>query len=304
MPDRPYTILSCSISLDGYLDGATQERWCCRTRPTSSGWTRSAPTATRSSSGPRRCATTTRGCWSATPRAASSGGRAGLGESPTKVTVTERAQLDACSNFFATGDSEKLVYCASRSLPEARRRLAAVATVVDGGQPVDVAQLAEDLHDRGVRRLMVEGGGQVHTQFLTTGLADELHLVVAPFFVGTSRARRFVGDGAFPWNPGHRAQLAETRQIGDVVLLRYALSSRSTRPLERSTVPPRVTAATVRREVRLRASDGSLTQARCSPSTGSATAGARRARARRPCGDRTGTASRRVSRWCGCTASA
>ena len=68
--------------------------------------------------------------------------------------------------------------------------------------------------------------GIVLTQFLTSDLADELHLVVAPFFVGTSRARRFVGDGAFPWNPGHRAHLAETRQIGDVVLLRYALSSR------------------------------------------------------------------------------
>jgi riboflavin biosynthesis pyrimidine reductase len=37
---------------------------------------------------------------------------------------------------------------------------------------------------------MVEGGGITHTQFLTEGLADELHLVVAPFFVGDSRARR------------------------------------------------------------------------------------------------------------------
>jgi len=44
--------------------------------------------------------------------------------------------------------------------------------------------------------------------------------------VGSSQARRFVEDGAFPWNPGHRARLAETRQIGDVVLLRYALSHR------------------------------------------------------------------------------
>jgi 5-amino-6-(5-phosphoribosylamino)uracil reductase len=49
---------------------------------------------------------------------------------------------------------------------------------------------------------------------------------VAPFFVGDSRARRFVGDGDFPWNHQHRALLAEVRQIGDVVLLRYALSSR------------------------------------------------------------------------------
>jgi 5-amino-6-(5-phosphoribosylamino)uracil reductase len=73
---------------------------------------------------------------------------------------------------------------------------------------------------------MVEGGGTVHTQYLTGDLADELQLVVAPFFVGDRRARRFVDDGDFPWHPGRRARLAETRRIGDVVLLRYALSPR------------------------------------------------------------------------------
>ena len=73
---------------------------------------------------------------------------------------------------------------------------------------------------------MVEGGGTVLTQFLTEDLADELNLVVAPVFVGDSRARRFVDDGRFPWNPDRRADLIEVRRIGDVVLLRYALSSR------------------------------------------------------------------------------
>ena len=37
---------------------------------------------------------------------------------------------------------------------------------------------------------------------------------------------RFVNDGSFPWRPGQRATLAEVRRIDDVVLLRYALSSR------------------------------------------------------------------------------
>ena len=50
--------------------------------------------------------------------------------------------------------------------------------------------------------------------------------MVAPFFVGDSRAPRFVSDGFFPWNPDRRATLAEVCQIGDVVLLRYALSPR------------------------------------------------------------------------------
>lgn len=150
----------------------------------------------------------------------------GLRPSPTKVTVTGRAQLDACANFFASDDTEKLVYCASTAVTEARDRLGPVATVIDGGQPVDMQRMSEDLFARGVQRLMVEGGGAMHTQFLTADLADELHLVVAPFFVGDSRAPRFVRDGCFPWNPDRRATLAEVRRIDDVVLLRYALSAR------------------------------------------------------------------------------
>jgi 5-amino-6-(5-phosphoribosylamino)uracil reductase len=150
----------------------------------------------------------------------------GLAPSPMKVTVTERADLDADSNFFTTGDAEKLVYTSRARVSDARARLGPVATVVDGGTRVRMRRLTEDLGDRGVERLMVEGGGVVHTQFLADDLVDELQLVVAPFFIGDSRAARFVSDGRFPWNAARRATLAGVRQIGDVVLLRYALSRR------------------------------------------------------------------------------
>jgi 5-amino-6-(5-phosphoribosylamino)uracil reductase len=101
-----------------------------------------------------------------------------------------------------------------------------VATVVDGGRPVRMRRVSADLHRRGIRRLMVEGGGTVHTQFLGGALADELHQVCTPRFAGDPQARRFVDDGCFPWHPERRGSLAEVRQIGDVVLLRYALSER------------------------------------------------------------------------------
>ena len=150
----------------------------------------------------------------------------GLPPTPMKVTVTECVELSPGARFFVTGDTRKLVYCSSESVARARDRLTAVATVVDGGQPVQMRQVSEDLYARGVRRLLVEGGGTVHTQLLTAGLADELQLVVAPFFVGDSRAPRFVDDGRFPWSADRHARLAEVRQIGEVVLLRYALSAR------------------------------------------------------------------------------
>jgi 5-amino-6-(5-phosphoribosylamino)uracil reductase len=225
MRDRPYTLLSCSVSMDGYIGSAASRlllsndadfdrvdavRASCDAILVGATTVRTDNPRLLVRSQARRDERAARG----------------LAPSPMKVTVTRRAELDARADFFTTGDAEKLVYCARSRVGDARARLGPVATVVDGGHTVEMRRLSNDLAARGVERLMVEGGGNVHTQFLTDDLVDELQLVVAPVFVGDSQAPRFVRDGRFPWNPARRATLADVRQIGDVVLLRYALSSR------------------------------------------------------------------------------
>jgi 5-amino-6-(5-phosphoribosylamino)uracil reductase len=226
MAERPYTLLSCSMSMDGYLDGATSARLSLsnaadfdRVDEVRAGCDAIlVGAATVRNDNPRLLIRS--------PRRRADRVARGLPPSPVKVTVTGSGKLDACAQFFCTGEADKMVYCNSETLAAARDRLGSVAIVLDGGQPTDMPRISADLGSRGVRRLMVEGGGNVLTQFLTADLADELQLVVAPFFVGDSRASRFVSDGRFPWNSQRRATLAEVRQIGDVVLLRYALSSR------------------------------------------------------------------------------
>ena len=226
MLERPYVLLSCGMSLDGYLDDVTDDRLLLsndadfdrvdEVRASCDAILLGATTIRQDD--PRLLVR------SAERRAL----REARGERPTpvKVTVTSSCDLDPDARFFALGDVDKLVYCAEPSVRSAMGRLDRVATVIAGGDPLDLHRVTADLHRRGIRRLMVEGGGSMHTQFLTEGLADELQLVVAPFFVGDSRAPRFVHDGDFPWGPRRRARLAEVRQIGDVVLLRYALSER------------------------------------------------------------------------------
>jgi len=225
--ERPYTLLSCSMSLDGYLGGATDQRLLLsneadfdrvdEVRASCDAILVGATTVRRDD--PRLLVRE--------PTRLRSRTEAGLPASPAKVTVTARGDLDPQCNFFTAGETERLVYCSTEAVASVRGRLGRLATVVDAGHPPRrMHRIGEDLHARGIRRLMVEGGGTVHTQFLTAGLVDELQLVVAPFFVGDSRARRFVDDGRFPWCADHRARLVETRAIGDVVLLRYALSDR------------------------------------------------------------------------------
>ena len=226
MADRPYTLLSCGMSLDGYLDSAGVTRLALSNdtdfdrvdavRAASDAILVGA--ATVRADNPRLLV---RSAARRAERAAR-----GLPESPIKVTVSRRGDLDPDAAFLTTGTGEKIVYCPTAAAPGLRARLRSRATVVDAGWQVDMRDVSEDLSGRGVDRLMVEGGGTVHTQFLTAGLADELQLVVAPLFVGDSRSRRFVGDGRFPWNPDRRPRLVEVRQIGDGALLRYALSAR------------------------------------------------------------------------------
>jgi 5-amino-6-(5-phosphoribosylamino)uracil reductase len=224
MTERPYVLLSCAASIDGYIDDTTSERLLLsndedfdrvdEVRAGCDAILVGANTIRRDNprllvrTEERRKARVTRG----------------LPESPIKVTFTARGDLDPGAKFFAAGGVEKIVYCSSSSVDNCRERLGDVATVVDAGDPVDLNTMLADLAGRGVQRLMVEGGGTVHTQFLTAGLADELQLVIAPFFVGDSAAPRFVGTGQFPHHPGNRMTLEETRPIGDVILARYLLT--------------------------------------------------------------------------------
>jgi 5-amino-6-(5-phosphoribosylamino)uracil reductase len=228
MAERPYTLLSCSMSIDGYIDGATERRLLLSNDQDFDRVDEVRAGVDAILVG----ATTVR---NDNPRlqvrdAARRRARVdhGLPEQPIKVTITQRGRLDLSHRFFADDGSPKLVYACSPVADELTGRLGQVSEIVDASDPVRMSRLTSDLHARGVRRLMVEGGGAVHTQFLAEDLVDELQLVVAPFFVGEPGARRFVGEGHFPWHPGRRASLVETRQLGDVVLLRYALSERFT----------------------------------------------------------------------------
>ncbi|GAB3392614.1 dihydrofolate reductase family protein [Micromonospora halotolerans] len=226
MTSRPYVLLSCAMSIDGYIDDATAERLLLSNdadldridavRAGCDAIMVGAATVRRDD--PRLLVRSER-------RRAERVAR-GLPPCPVKVTVTASGDLDPTARFFTMGDGPKLVYCPGGVAEKTRERVGAVATVVDTGDPVTPGAVLADLAGRGVGRLMVEGGGTLHCQFLTAGVADELHLVVAPFFVGDRRAPRFVGDGHFPWHPGRRARVVEVRQIGDVVLTRYALSDR------------------------------------------------------------------------------
>src|SRR5690349_9265774 len=112
MSERPYTLLSCSVSIDGYIGSAASRLLLSNdadfdrvdaVRASCDAILVGA--ATVRTDNPRLLVRSERRREERTAR--------GLAPSPMKVTVTERVGLDPHADFFTTGDAEKLVYCAS-----------------------------------------------------------------------------------------------------------------------------------------------------------------------------------------------
>lgn len=214
MSDRPYILLNCAMSIDGYLDDASDSRLVLSTaddfdrvdelRADVDAILVGANTVRRDN--PRLQVRS--------PARRAAREAAGRPPTPLRVTLTGSGDLPPDAAFFAGGDT--LVY--------APGAVEVPGTVVAVGEPVELGPVLADLAARGVRSMLVEGGGVVLTAFLTAGLADELQLAIAPFFVGDSRAPRFIHDGQFRWTSANRATLAEVRAIGNLALHRYLLT--------------------------------------------------------------------------------
>jgi riboflavin biosynthesis pyrimidine reductase/pyrimidine deaminase RibD-like protein len=248
MTERPYVLLSCAMSVDGCLDAPGRERLVLSgaadldrvdgERASSDAIMVGAGTIRRDD--PRLLIRS--------PERRAARVASGRPEHPAGVTLTASGDLDPRARFFsgtAPGPGPRparLVYCPGPVADRVRRRVGGLAEVVDvgdvagvgsvespGSRPV-LASVLADLSRRGIRRLMVEGGAGLSRQFLAGGLADELQLVIAPFFVGDAGAPRFAGPGRYPYGPSHPMALAEVREVGAVVLLRYRLPGRADGP--------------------------------------------------------------------------
>lgn len=144
---------------------------------------------------------------------------------PVKVTVSASGNLSSQARFFTEGDGEKIVITGEQANLQQLEKLRSVATVIILQAPITPEAIKSTLAARGIRRLFLEGGTSMLTQFLEANAVDFLRIAVAPFFVGDSSAPRFVHDGLFPHDKSLRMHLVRTESVGDMAVAVYALKA-------------------------------------------------------------------------------
>ena len=144
------------------------------------------------------------------------------GPQPVRVVIDPNGRLPANAKVFASDGIRRLLVTAAgtRCAPPSGVEILALPTADRHiAPPTILAALA----DCGLRRVLIEGGADTVSRFLSSGCLDRLHVMVAPIILGAGRA-------SFILPPIERADQAlrmpiRAHQLDDEVLFDCDLSA-------------------------------------------------------------------------------
>ena len=146
----------------------------------------------------------------------------GGSELPVIAVVSGALDLDPTSTLFTKAEvTARTMVITCRAAPA--DRLAALSEVADvlvaGEERVDLAAAVRGLAERGLTRVLCEGGPALFGGLLRAGLVDELCLTVSPMLTGPGAGRIVAGPP--PDTTTRPLRLLHLLEEDGVLLLRY-----------------------------------------------------------------------------------
>ena len=146
--------------------------------------------------------------------------REGRPPAPPLALVSRSLNLDPENPVFtgAPADARTIVITCAAAPADARTALERVADVIVAGDTlVNLEEALGALHDRGLSRVLCEGGPHLLGQLAAAGLLDELSLTVSPVLAGPG-APGIVEGAPFP---ARRLALAHVLEEDGTLFCRY-----------------------------------------------------------------------------------
>jgi riboflavin-specific deaminase-like protein len=152
--------------------------------------------------------------------------RKGVPLQPLNVLISSTLKIPLNKKFFHHTGTKKIVFTGSSADKELVRKAAKLAEVVVlPTKAISPASVIDNLARRGIRRILLEGGGEVNFSFLKAALVDELFITVTPCIVGGAYAPTVVDGKGFLRDALVSLELISAKRIENEVFLRYRVLS-------------------------------------------------------------------------------
>ncbi|MDG6257080.1 MAG: 2,5-diamino-6-(ribosylamino)-4(3H)-pyrimidinone 5'-phosphate reductase [Methanomicrobiaceae archaeon] len=144
-------------------------------------------------------------------------------ENPVRIVVDSAARIPPNAEILHKGRGKRIIAVSSRAPEEKVNELEFVADIIlTGNGEVDLVALMERLHAKGIRSVMVEGGGTLIGSLFAEDLVDEFCTFVGNMVIGGADAPTPAdGAGFVAEEDFSRLSLVSAEPLDEGVLLRW-----------------------------------------------------------------------------------
>ena len=146
-------------------------------------------------------------------------------ENPMRVIVDSKARTPVEAEILHRGKGERLIATTEKAPMDRVNNLKSINDVeirTFGREKVQLVQLMEYLYQKGIRRMLVEGGGELNWSLFVEGLVDEFIVFTAPFVIGGRSAPTPIDGEGFE-EYGVKLELTETEIMDGGVVLHWKI---------------------------------------------------------------------------------
>jgi 2,5-diamino-6-(ribosylamino)-4(3H)-pyrimidinone 5'-phosphate reductase len=147
----------------------------------------------------------------------------GFADNPVRIVVDSGARTPPGASILHKGPGLRIVAVSEKADPSRVKTLEPFATVISAGkEEVDLTALMDALAALGIRRIMVEGGGELIAGLIRAGLVHEIYTFIGNLIIAGKDAPTLAdGEGFLTEAEFPRLTLIETRRIENGVLLHW-----------------------------------------------------------------------------------
>lgn len=149
----------------------------------------------------------------------------GRDENPVRIIVDSKAKTPNDAEILHKGPGKRIIAVSKSADPKKTDKLKKYAEIIQAGEEkVDLKHLLKTLSERGIKTLMVEGGGTLIWSFFKENLVDEYYTCIGNIIIGGSSAPTPVDGFGFAMEDEFiKLELSEMEKMDEGVLLRWRI---------------------------------------------------------------------------------
>lgn len=146
------------------------------------------------------------------------------GKNPVRIIIDSRARIPLNSRIIRSSKKIQTIVGTTRNAPIRKiksLKKVGVQVLITGKRKVNIKSLFQQLESLGLKRILIEGGGEINWSVLKIGLVNELIVSISPVVVGGRNAKTLVeGEGISNITDGIKLKLIRilTNNKNEIVL--------------------------------------------------------------------------------------